>query len=61
MKVNKEKTKMMVLGRKPAVPLERGWYPYACCGRGVGGRAQTQFGVRDVIDGVTKDVQASEM
>ncbi len=36
MKVNMEKTKMMVLGRKPAVPLERGRFPCACCGRGVG-------------------------
>ena len=31
-----EKTKMMVLGRKPAVPLERGRYPCGCCGKGVG-------------------------
>ena len=36
LKVNMEKTKMMVLGRKPAVTPESGRYPCGCCGRGVG-------------------------
>jgi len=36
LKVNMEKTKMMVLRRKSAVPLERGRYPCGCCGKGVG-------------------------
>jgi len=35
LKVNMEKTKMMVLRRKSAVPLERGRYPCGCCGKGV--------------------------
>jgi len=35
LKVNMEKTKMMVHRRKPAVPLERGRHPCGCCGKGV--------------------------
>ena len=36
LKVNTNKTKLMVMGREPAVRPERGRYPCGVCGKGAG-------------------------
>ena len=36
LKVNINKTKLMVIGREPAVRPQRGSYPCGICGKGVG-------------------------
>ena len=36
LKINMEKTKVMVSGRQPKERTEQGRYPCGCCGKGVG-------------------------
>ena len=54
LKVNMEKTKMMVTGRSSTQKIKTGKCSWGCCGKGVG---LTQYYVLNVTIGATRDVQ----
>ena len=58
LKVNINKTKLIVMGREPAVTPQRGRYPWGFAAKEM---EQTQHGVKVVKGGATRDVRGSEI
>ncbi len=54
LRVNMEKTTVMISGEEPMIRMESGRYPCGCCERGVG---KNSCGVQDVKGGVIRDVR----